>query len=184
MFRAPCRVNDLGINRFKLEMHGNGGSSVHADRWLSFAVQQHLEELDLLIQPNIFCIPSFYYCIPSLTVLKLDGLRLDDEVFYNLIMGCPSLEKLFLHDCIGLCHLEVSSLNLKSFELIGIAHSILVEAVNLQSFVFDSRCCEFDGKLKLVSCKNVRNLTLNDIVYIPSFEDVISEFPSFDISGL
>ncbi|KAL5547392.1 hypothetical protein UlMin_007079 [Ulmus minor] len=167
------RVNGLGINRFKLEMHGYGGSSVHLDRWLSFAVQQHLEELVLRIQPKIFCIPSFYYCIPSLTVLKLDGLKLDDKVFHNLIMGCPSLEKLFLLDCIGLCHLKVSSVNLKSFELIGTncVASILVEAVNLQSFVFDGRDLDW---LKLVSCKNIRNLTLNDIM---SFEDVISDLP-------
>ncbi|KAL5547107.1 hypothetical protein UlMin_006794 [Ulmus minor] len=181
------RLNDLGINRFKLEMQSYGGSSsVHVDRWLSFAVQQHLEELDLHIEPKklgslsfFYCIPSFYYCIPSLTVLKLSRLRLDDEVFHNLITGCPSLEKLFLRSCLGLCHPKVSSSNLKSFELINVGwvNSCLVEAVNLQSLVFNR--CGFDSQLNLVSCKNVRNLTLVDIyiprVYIPSLEVVISE---------
>ncbi|KAL5547400.1 hypothetical protein UlMin_007087 [Ulmus minor] len=176
---GKCRLNDLGIKRFKLEMHGNGGSSVHADRWLSLAVQQHLEELDLHIEPRIFCKPSFHYCIPSLTVLKLYGLRLDDEVFYNLIMGCPSLKKLFLHHCFGYYDLKVSSLSLKSFELMdsNFANSLLVEAVNLQSFVYDS--FGFECNLDLVSCKNVRNLTLNhvDFFRFPSLEDVISELP-------
>ncbi|KAL5547389.1 hypothetical protein UlMin_007076 [Ulmus minor] len=177
------RLNDLGINRFKLEMHGYGGSSVHVDRWLSFAVQQHLEELDLHIEPNFctpssyYCIPSFYYCIPSLTVLKLDRLKLNDDVFDNLVMGCPSLEKLFLHNCFANCDLEVSSLNLKYLEVIdtGSDHSISVEAVNLQSFVFDTRggICN----LYLVSCKNLRTLTLNyvDPFNIPRLDNVISE---------
>ncbi|KAL5547387.1 hypothetical protein UlMin_007074 [Ulmus minor] len=165
-------------------MHCYGGSSsVHVDRWLSLAVQQHLEELDLHIEPKkigslsfFYCIPSIYYRIPSLTVLKLCRLRLDDEVFHNLILGCPSLEKLVLRDCTGFCDLKVSSLNLKSFELIGpfCVGSILVEAVNLQSIVFDT--CGF-CQLNIVSCKNVRNLTLNDLVDIPSVEDVISELP-------
>ncbi|KAL5547381.1 hypothetical protein UlMin_007068 [Ulmus minor] len=39
------RLNDLGINRFKLEMQGYGGSSVHLDRWLSFAVQKPISIL-------------------------------------------------------------------------------------------------------------------------------------------
>ncbi|KAL5547369.1 hypothetical protein UlMin_007056 [Ulmus minor] len=169
------RLNDLGINRFKIEMRCYGGRSVDVDRWLSFAVQQLLEELDLRIQPKTFCMPSFYYCIPSLTVLKLDGIELADEVFHNLIMGCPSLEKLFLHYCFGFCDLKVSSLNLKSFELIGVADSILVEAVNLQSFLLDTRGGDCD--LNLVSCGNLRNLTLNcvDFFHIPNVEDVISE---------
>ncbi|KAL5547378.1 hypothetical protein UlMin_007065 [Ulmus minor] len=185
------RVNGLGINRFKLEMHGYGGS-VDIDRWLSFAVKQHLEELDLRIQSNRlvsgfvsrashYYFPSFNYCIPSLTVLKLDGLKLADEVFHNLIMGCPSLEKLVLHSCFGFDDLEVSSLNLKYLELIrtSCVHSILVEAVNLQSFVFDTSVT--GCQLNLFSCKNVRNLTLVDI-YIPCFsissvEDLIFQLP-------
>ncbi|KAL5547375.1 hypothetical protein UlMin_007062 [Ulmus minor] len=170
------QVNGLGINRFKLEMHGYGGSSVHVDRWLSFAVQQHLEELDLHIQPKKIVSPLSFYCIPSLTVLKLGRLRLDDEVFHNLIMGCPSLEKLFLHNCIVFCDLKVSNFNLKSLELIstGCFGSILVEAVNLQSIVLDS--CGF-CQLNIVSCKKARNLTLSTFVKIPNVEDVISELP-------
>ncbi|KAL5547382.1 hypothetical protein UlMin_007069 [Ulmus minor] len=179
------RLNDLGINRFKLEMQSYGGSSsVHVDRCLSFAVQQHLEELDLHIQPKkigsvsfFYRIPSFYYCIPSLTVLKLSRFRLDDEVFHNLITGCPSLEKLFLRNCLGLRHLKVSSSNLKSFELISVdrVNSCLVEAVNLQSLVFN--LCGSDSQLDLVSCKSVRNLKLNYAhpSHIPSLEVVISE---------
>ncbi|KAL5547370.1 hypothetical protein UlMin_007057 [Ulmus minor] len=119
--------------------------------------------------------PSFYYCIPSLTVLKLDGIELADEVFHNLFMGCPSLEKLFLHYCFGFCELKVSSLNLKSFELIGIdeADSILVEAVNLRSFLLETHggVCN----LNLVSCKNLKNLTLEFFHHIPNVEDAISE---------
>ena len=91
--------------------------------WISFAIRQNLQELDLRLDLEIpFALPQCVFCCPSLTVLKIDmecALLLpqmvslaslktlylalvefpDEESTNKLFRSCPVLEELYLLDC-------------------------------------------------------------------------------------
>ena len=171
---------DTTITKFKLDMELYGGTR-RVDGWLRFPVSKNVKELDLQVRPTKarYCLPnailcsrtltslkltglelminSPIVCLPSLKVLFLMGIKTENQALVNLLLGCPSLEKLYLLHCYGLVNPLVLSLSLKSMEYVGSA-SIKVEARNLHSF-------EFNGghNINLFSCVAIRNLMISNV---------------------
>ncbi|GMN33208.1 hypothetical protein TIFTF001_004041 [Ficus carica] len=109
---------DSSITRFTLAM-SFGGAKTLVNKLLNFVVKNKVEELDLCISPWYHNGGHLYYCLPdavlnarSLTLLKLDGLKIND-----LLARCPSLETMVLRTCADLSTSHVSSSTLKHFEV-------------------------------------------------------------------
>lgn len=181
-------------------------SKVKLDRWLSFIAQPHLQKLVLNIgsvRRRHYCLPEVVLNLASLTVLELvfveleacypvslpsleylhlGHVQMEDEILHTLLLGCPSLEELYIWDCDKLKSPRVSSSCLEFLDLSGNweTFTIKVEAINLQSFAFSNTAwkkpcsCRFD----LASCKKIENLSLRGVSFYPD-----EDFASF-ISGL
>ncbi|KAL5568634.1 hypothetical protein UlMin_025209 [Ulmus minor] len=117
-------ISDSVVTSFKLDIRYYGGS-VRFDKWLSFAVKSKIQELELKMKPKCtnfayYCLPgdllkasslvdvkltslkleaSFAISLPSLKSLSLASVELSDKVLHDVLLGCPSLEKLVLKEC-------------------------------------------------------------------------------------
>ncbi|GMN19770.1 hypothetical protein TIFTF001_048664, partial [Ficus carica] len=192
------------ITRFELRISRCHVDSSQVDRWLSFVAQPHLKELD--VNTYVFCSRSGpRYCLPrvalnltSLTNLNLAYMKLEDcshinlpclksmsltyvdvkvEVLHNLILGCPSLEKLLIVDeQFFSSNLQISSSNLKFLHIEGDWERIQVDAINLESLVYigDPSC-----DLNFASCKQLTHLSVEGgyLDCDEKFENFISGFP-------
>ncbi|GMN33213.1 hypothetical protein TIFTF001_004038 [Ficus carica] len=177
-------LDDSSITRFKLDMSYCGRRS-RVERWLNFVAKNKLEELHLCIttvtryKGQFYNLPEAIFNVQSLTRLKLDGLKIDgpvqvrlpslkllflenihglnDRSFEDLLINCPSLEKLVLKECKDLSSLQVSSSSLKSFDVdLPLSHqTIKIEAINLRSLLI-RYCC----KISLTACVSLKHLSL------------------------
>ncbi|KAM6576438.1 hypothetical protein CsatB_028275 [Cannabis sativa] len=130
---------------------------------------------------------SYSGSFPSLKTLVLDYVQISDTTkndgVFKFLLGCPSLERLRLrdaefYDVDDQLRLQSSSLKFMEFGYLNIYHEscLQVAAVNLESLVLDDVSL---NKIDLSSCKNVRNLSLDDCFEDEesSIQDLISSFP-------
>ncbi|KAL5574195.1 hypothetical protein UlMin_023792 [Ulmus minor] len=209
--RDKIEGKGTGLSRLKLGMFSSSTSSARLNGWLIIWAQSKLEELDLCIETGI---PKNYYMLPpsvlsmtSLTIMKLYGVsleglvsvnlpsltclslknvRMDDQMLHKLLMGCCSLEKLLLKDCVDLFNPIISNSSLKSFEFVnGLCQTILqVEAKNLQSFTYDGGPSTY-GEFNLPFCGTIRNLSLSNMLMNDGWlEDIIVRIPLLESLSL
>ncbi|KAL5568636.1 hypothetical protein UlMin_025211 [Ulmus minor] len=194
-------ISDSVITSFKLDIQNCGGS-VHFDKWLSFAVKSKIQELELKMNPKCtnfayYCLPgdvlkasslvdvkltclkleaSFAISLPSLKSLSLASVELSDKVLHDVLLGCPSLEKLVLKECFDFVNLQISSSSLLFLEIINFEKRgrIPVEAINLQSFLYVGK-----GVCDISACTKIRNLSLSEADWLEeqSLEDLIFRLP-------
>ncbi|XP_019162980.1 PREDICTED: putative F-box protein At1g49610 isoform X2 [Ipomoea nil] len=110
--------------------------------WLRGAVEKEVEDLYLNLRMpmrlNIFCLPQFLCTCPSLVILKLlncrfeancivnwkslksiymENVDFDDELMQRIILGCPLVETMELHEFCSLSCLCISSTKLRKLKL-------------------------------------------------------------------
>ena len=195
------------ITRFELRISRCRVDSSQVDRWLSFVAQSHLKEFDVKMHAlcswseSPHCLPQVALNLTSLTILNLYYMKLEDcshvnlpclksmsltyvdveaEVLHNLILGCPSLEKLLIgeEESTFSPNLQISSSSLKFLHINGGWERIQVEAINLESLVYilyGEPPCDFD----LASCKQLTHLSMTGAYFDcdGGFENFISGFP-------
>ncbi|KAH0984245.1 hypothetical protein GBA52_011422 [Prunus armeniaca] len=151
------------LDTFRLSMRYSGGASM-IDKWLSFAVQRNVKELEIILirkygdRSKHYFLPQTILNAQSLTTLRLNNVKLKDNPmpislpslknmvlknkdlgnvgFVHLISGCLSLEDLSLTSC-GLRFCKLLSSSLKSLQIARCRKvRIEVGAVNLESFRF------------------------------------------------
>ncbi|GMN31406.1 hypothetical protein TIFTF001_049680, partial [Ficus carica] len=202
-------ISDSVITRFKFDVEFCGGSSA-LDNCLSFAIWRNIEEFDLRAKPKfkdkLYC---GYCCLPEavlnarpLVVLKLDSLKLngscsvtlpslkslsltavklDDHMLKSLLLGCPSVEKFNLKECIGLLNPIISSLSIKFMEIATDCKTVRVEATNVESLVYSGFCAD----VNLSACKAIKSLSLlTNRLNDQSLEDIIFELPLLETLNL
>ncbi|XP_060965762.1 FBD-associated F-box protein At4g10400-like [Cannabis sativa] len=132
---------------------------------------------------------SHLFSFPSLKTLSLERIQQsntskDHDVVFKFLLGCPSLEKLRLHNYEFLCGDDkppLQSLSLEVLELIDTenVNGLQVEAVNLESLILSgvSVC-----NINLSSCEKIRNLSVNDTsdVFQLSLNALISKIPQLE----
>ncbi|KAM6576906.1 hypothetical protein CsatB_028743 [Cannabis sativa] len=132
---------------------------------------------------------SHLFSFPSLKTLSLERIHQsntskDHDVVFKFLLGCPSLEKLRLHNYKFLRvdeKLPLQSLSLEVLELIDTENvtDLQVEGVNLESLILSgvSVC-----NINLCSCKKIRNLLVDDTsdVFQLSLNAFISKIPQLE----
>lgn len=185
----------LPLCRFVFKMRLYSGNKAFFDRCVRYAAENS-NEFELIILPALKkrSQPNWDYFLPdilcnskSLTVLKLSSMvlnssfvvtlpslkslglcqvRVNDETFYKMVLGCPALEELSIESCTDLLNVRISSLNLRSF-----VH---------ENFLFHRNPDISIQKLNLVSQKTLESLSL---VYVnfglndKLLEDLIGGLP-------
>ncbi|PON68675.1 F-box domain containing protein [Trema orientale] len=202
--KGTCHATDSVFTRFKLDVNYGGTGDSLLKKWLNFAIENNTEELDLLPQPklNYYLLPEEVFSSRSLTLIKLDRVKLEgsysvnlpylktlsltsiefrgnnNRVLENLISGCPSLEKLMLNGCIGLLNPRISSSSLKFLEIASCVscRTIQLQAANLRSFSYNSAiACDI---IHLCACKEIRNLSLVGVLLDDrSLENLVLSLP-------
>ncbi|XAR62491.1 hypothetical protein NMG60_11017263 [Bertholletia excelsa] len=123
------------------------GSSTDVARWIRFAVEKSVRELDLVIVRPTFsaaCTPLFpileFPNINSLNSLSLEHRNLTEEHVNYFLSHCPSLETLSLRKSSSLWNLLISgsSLKLKHLEISYCSQlkTLEISADNLVSFKY------------------------------------------------
>ncbi|TQD77932.1 hypothetical protein C1H46_036534 [Malus baccata] len=74
----------------------------------------HLELFNCLLKP-----PSTFKGFKSLKSLDLQHVTLAQDVFENMVLRCPLLEKLIVMNFDGFSHLNIDALNLQFFDVGG-----------------------------------------------------------------
>ncbi|KAK9285741.1 hypothetical protein L1049_024940 [Liquidambar formosana] len=123
------------------------------DRWIGFAVDHNVEELDLDIKNKdhlFYKLPQAVFSSKSITSLKLKGFRLEPR---DLILSCPLIQDLSLRCCDGLKYFTASSARLRTIKLDNCygLRRIEIEALYLQSFLYGDAETEF-----LQNAKNIK----------------------------
>ncbi|KAK9267060.1 hypothetical protein L1049_016008 [Liquidambar formosana] len=148
------------------------------DRWIGFAVDHNVEELDLDIKNKdhlFYKLPQAVFSSKSITSLKLKGFRLEPR---DLILSCPLIQDLSLRCCDGLKYFTASSARLRTIKLDNCygLRRIEIEALYLQSFLYGGglgKPCE----INIAACKFLRNLTLERANITDEwFEDHVAKF--------
>ncbi|CAK7336734.1 unnamed protein product [Dovyalis caffra] len=118
---------------------------------------------------------------PSLRVLSLSQIYVDEDLIQNLIFGCPMIEKLVLLDCYGLTSIQLSGCRvLKEVTLSRTTSEgferIDIDVPSLQTFCYSGSLenCHVD----MTSCKNLEVLNLTSYnVEEDACQDIIPQFP-------
>ncbi|GAU26963.1 hypothetical protein TSUD_06350 [Trifolium subterraneum] len=156
-------VHSGAINMFKFSDNENLVSdSADIDRWILHLTGRSINELVLEVNTEErYKIPWCLFSCQSLQHLKLDwcGLKppttfegfknlksidlhyvmVAQDVFENLISGCPQLEKLKLSEVAGLYQINIHAPNLKLFEIVGEFEGISFDnTFQLTTMVIDS----------------------------------------------
>ncbi|KAM6576181.1 hypothetical protein CsatB_028018 [Cannabis sativa] len=134
---------------------------------------------------------SCSFSFPFLKTLSLKDVwnseDAEEDGVVKFLLGCPSIEKLLLHDYYFFemnAHYQLQSLSLKFMELIfqsfGHDAQIQVEATNLESLVVEGIYIPLND-INFSSCEKIRNLSLSTVYFennhLSSFEALISDFP-------
>ncbi|XP_060959541.1 F-box/FBD/LRR-repeat protein At3g26920-like isoform X2 [Cannabis sativa] len=145
--------------------------------------------LTILELNGVFLDTSYSFSFPSLKTLSMEDVyhlpTAKEDGVVKFLLGCPSLERLWLHDYkfLGIdSHHRLQSLSLKFMEIVFESFmndaQIQVEAMNLESLVVE---CNIFDMIDFSSCKKIRNLSLIDVYigneYLSSFEALISNIP-------
>ncbi|XP_050289693.1 F-box/FBD/LRR-repeat protein At3g26920-like [Quercus robur] len=103
--------------------------------------------------------------LPSLKKLSLSHVDADDQIFQNLIAGCPVIESMMFRECRGLKSIKASNVpKVMAITLEGNAlESLELEAFNL--YYLSMRQVTIGSGFNLLHCKNLRLLSLC-VVYI------------------
>lgn len=108
--------------------------------------------------------------LPSLEVLHLIDIQMEDLVLLNFMVGCPSLANLHIDCCSGLLHPQVLSLSLKAVEFrtggwFCHCQTIKVHSPKLDSFVFDGRHGGHKCNINLAPCGTIRNVSFTNACF-------------------
>ncbi|CAK7356810.1 unnamed protein product [Dovyalis caffra] len=172
------------------------------DRWIGFATESTIQELDLYIPPKSGCyrIPRTVFATKSITDLRIFGgslgtcndirlsilrklclgkLRVCEKIINNLLLSCPSIEDLRLIQCSGLKTLMVSSnkLNRVDLDRCNALKDVELQAPHLQRFWFREKKSEI-CKINLALSKSLKSLTIEDAKMTDDlFQNHLSNFP-------
>ncbi|XP_068321014.1 F-box/FBD/LRR-repeat protein At1g13570-like isoform X1 [Pyrus communis] len=113
-----------------------------------------------LLQP-----PSKFQGFRSLKICGLSNVTLDQDVFENLIVCCPLLERLTLFHCDGLTQFKINAPNLKNLHFKGVLEDVsLVNTLKLAEVHINLTAnVANDQRQTAGSCRNL----LNFFVHLP-----------------
>ena len=182
----------LHINKFLLHCKAQKKSISFVetvDRWIGFVVDSDVEEMNLgfgffginytlpqrVLVAKSLTVLILYKCklestcgdiyLPSLKKLSLSYVDADDQMFQNLIAGCPVIESMMFRECRGLKSIKASNVpKVMAITLEGNAlESLELEAFNL--YYLSMRQVTIGSGFNLLHCKNLRHLSLC-VVYL------------------
>ncbi|KAK9939021.1 hypothetical protein M0R45_015730 [Rubus argutus] len=164
-FREKDKTTQV-LDKFRLRMtrYLDRDSGI-VNKWLSFACERSVKEVDLSLEIAWNKQLEFYYCLSPISLLNANS------ALSVLIWECPSIEFLSLNTCsFEDSAFRVSSSNLKSLEITHCdARYIRVDkAVNLEYFTFSSEFwvqnmtlnASFNLKYISIHARGLRNLSL------------------------
>ncbi|XP_010320506.1 F-box protein At5g03100 [Solanum lycopersicum] len=160
-------------------------------RWLSAAVKRNVENVVLLSDSydyeSIDLPDTIYKCSTLITLdltrctfndefsidwkflktLKLNDLKLQDDIIVKILSGCPALENLEISEFYGLSHLEINSSNLKRLKFEDYSSyydesdhpSLDIVAPNIQHLEISEDM--YDLKCRLINVSSVVSAKLN-----------------------
>ncbi|XP_015072779.1 putative F-box/FBD/LRR-repeat protein At1g78760 [Solanum pennellii] len=160
-------------------------------RWLSTAVKKNVENVVLLSDSydyeSIDLPDSIYKCSTLITLdltrctfsdefsidwkflktLKLNDLKLQDDIIVKILSGCPALENLEISEFYGLSHLDINSSNLKRLKFEDYSSyydesddpSLDIIAPNIQHLEISEDM--YDLKCRLINVSSVVSAKLN-----------------------
>ncbi|KAM6570518.1 hypothetical protein CsatB_018503 [Cannabis sativa] len=190
--RGMFFMGDSVITSFKLQMYSYLKCLAdRLDKWLAFAVQNKVKEINISLSRAMVFDHHEHYCIPKtlvvnaihLTILELSKVELnsrysfsfpslkslsmdlvlfaDNDVLDKLLLGSPSLEK-FRLDC---CSLSTDhQLNIISFSLKFLEIQLtkdIVEQIRVANLESLELFGVYFGTINLSVCKAIRNLSIN-----------------------
>ena len=198
------RTQRLLVKNFTLsDRLGRQKSASGVDRWLSFALESNVEELNLDFErfaSVCYCLPQSVLLSKSLILLSLQRCKFDtsstgglvnmsslrkvclvevhmgNQFLQKLVVGCPALEDMNLKWCYGLKGIELSCQH--RLMAIGIEENrdlerVELKAPNLCSVHIVQTSCE----INLVHCKNLNKLKLQACITDDWLNDHLSELP-------
>ncbi|KAK9282562.1 hypothetical protein L1049_005483 [Liquidambar formosana] len=180
----------FSIQKFRLYIASfDSELAPHMNRWISFANENNVKELDLHVQVKKYrrySLPQTVLTAKTITELSLYGCKLktcnDVQLSYlqklclkkiyvggqkiqNLIRSCPLIEDLRLISCNGLRKLEVSTLLRLNRVEVHLCHglkAVNIEAPDLQTFWFYRKKSMRPCEINLATCKSLKRLALED----------------------
>ena len=198
------RTQRLLVKNFTLsDRLGRQKSASGVDRWLSFALESNVEELNLDFErfaSVCYCLPQSVLLSKSLILLSLQRCKfdtsstgglvnmsslrkvclvevhMDNQFLQKLVVGCPALEDMNLKWFYGLEGIELSCQH--RLMAIGIEENrdlerVELKAPNLCSVHIVQTSCE----INLVHCKNLNKLKLQACITDDWLNDHLSELP-------
>ncbi|MCD9558362.1 hypothetical protein HAX54_015708 [Datura stramonium] len=137
-----CQPNKL--NKFSVDFHYNKRFVKHVNKWMIFAKNKSVEELDLYLRTRgfdeLYSLPQLMYsntCLrelslcncnlvpkeginwPALRALDIRYAKLNGDVVTMICSGCPALESLKFSMCRGVGYFDISSRSVKKLVISG-----------------------------------------------------------------
>ncbi|KAF8409355.1 hypothetical protein HHK36_005430 [Tetracentron sinense] len=201
-----CREPNTIIDKFRLVLDEFEVEFTHrVNKWIEFVVESNVKELDLNIctdynnEERIYGLPLSLFDAKSMSVLRLEGFKLvpsgvtrfsslrslsligmyiDDQIIRDHILSCPLIENLILQSCFGLGHLQVSSPQIKTLEVVWCSglKSIEIDTQSLQSFLYKGGrtiSCEINA----AGLSYLKTISLEGVKMMEKFQRQISQCP-------
>ncbi|XP_057974676.1 F-box/FBD/LRR-repeat protein At1g13570-like [Malania oleifera] len=143
----------------------------------------HLEVFNCWLRP-----PSVFGGFRSLKSLDLQHVTLDQDVFQNLISGCPLLERLTLMNFDGFTHLNIHAPNLQFFDIGGVFEDVSFKNTHLLTIIsiglYEEVIYLDDENEQSPRCSNSNNL-VRFFSHIPGIQrlEVQSHFLKYLAAG-
>uniref|UniRef100_A0A7N2LR32 F-box domain-containing protein n=1 Tax=Quercus lobata TaxID=97700 RepID=A0A7N2LR32_QUELO len=179
------------IKNFELvEVLPHSKSMSRVDRWNSFVLESDVEELNLKFRYSLidYILPQAVLCAKSLTALTLHTCKLestccgdinlpslkklsltfvyaDDQVFRNLVSGCPVIEDMKFGNCRGIKSMKFFGLPKVMAITVTQNHGLerlelALEASNLY-YLYIDQGSNPELNLHLLPCKNLKELIID-----------------------
>ncbi|KAJ6358678.1 hypothetical protein OIU76_000407 [Salix suchowensis] len=129
---------------------------------------------------------------PSLRVLSLMNVCVDEAILQNLISGCPLIEKLALVYCYGVKSIRISGcIKLKEVEVNegdSVLERIEIHVPSLQTFCYTTGLVKSCFHINMTGCRNLEVLKLKFYSITEEigkiFQDLIAQFPALTVLAL
>jgi len=187
-----------------------------ADHLLELATKCGVYEFDLNFQNiSYYCLPQALLSAEEITVLRLNGnyklslprdaiywpslrvlslmnVRVDEAILQNLICGSPLIEKLALVYCYGVKSIRISGcIKLKEVE-VNEGDSVLermeIHVPSLRTFCYTAGLVKSFFHIDMTGCRNLEVLKLKfyNITEVIGqvFQDLIAQFPALKVLAL
>ncbi|KAJ6764233.1 F-BOX/RNI/FBD-LIKE DOMAIN PROTEIN [Salix koriyanagi] len=129
---------------------------------------------------------------PSLRVLSLMNVCVDEAILQDLISGCPLIEKLALVYCYGVKSIRISGcIKLKEVEVNegdSVLERIEIHVPSLQTFCYTTGLVKSCFHIDMTGCRNLEVLKLKFYSITEEigkiFQDLIAQFPALTVLAL